>query len=373
MKKLQVTIVAVMMLLVFSSCGQTKNPEDTQTDMVNDIVEISKDDDETDLYENEDTVYDELENLTGEYEYASDYGTGKLIIQKTSDGYDISDYESESSYRFLANSSNIENIENNKIHIKYPEQVLSDDTVDFSYYILKYDTDSIDVYYGENTFEEAQFLYHAAKQNDKDMEHDSNDHSVITTEEKFIDYEALGIKEYEYPSEFIMGDNLKTALAELALSYVSFDSDTPRSGGWKETFIARFIQNSRLSFDYLDLLSDKNNGEISVEELNYIQYSLTNTELDFSSDINGSINRYEAASPFNYGLISGYDYENTDNGVLITADVEVGYDGTEDTQKYKVTAELVRNPYSCFDGYSIVALSSTIADNLQGDTGSSAM
>ena len=67
---------------------------------------------------------DELENLLGEYEYLSDYGTGKLIIGKTSDGYDISDYESESSYRFLADSSNIETIENSRIYIKYPEQAV---------------------------------------------------------------------------------------------------------------------------------------------------------------------------------------------------------------------------------------------------------
>lgn len=174
---------------------------------------------------------------------------------------------------------------------------------------------------------------------------------------KFVDYEALGIKEYEYPSEFSMGDNLKTAIAQLALRYESFDRDTPKTGGWKEDFIASFIQNSRLTFDYLDLISDKNNGQISIDELNYIQYSLTNTELDFSSEINGSINRYEAASPFNYGLISGYDYKDTDSGVLITADLEVGYDGTESIQKYEITAELVRNPYSCFDGYSVAAFS----------------
>jgi len=191
---------------------------------------------------------------------------------------------------------------------------------------------------------------------------------VGTTAEKFVDYEALGIKEYEYPSEFIMGDNLKTALAELALSYKSFNSDTPKTEGWKETFIAKFIQNSRLSFDYLDLISDQNNGQISIDELNYMQYSLTNTELDFSSTVNGFVDRYEAASFFSHGSISGYDYEDTDSGVLITADVEVRYDGTEDVQKCEITAELVRNPYSCFDGYSIAFFSSTIADNLQGRT-----
>ncbi len=105
------------------SCGQVKNSGEVRTDIVNNIPQSSKEAD----------------------------GTGRLIIQKTSDGYDISDYESESSYRFLADSSNIESIENNKIYIKYPEKVLSDDTVDFSYYILEYDTDGIDVYYGKTT------------------------------------------------------------------------------------------------------------------------------------------------------------------------------------------------------------------------------
>ena len=111
---------------------------------------------------------DALENLPGEYEYLSDYGTGKLIIEKTSDGYDISDYESESSYRFLADSSNIESIEDNRIYIKYPEQVFSDDTVIFCYYILEYSTDGINVYYGKSMSEEAGFLYHATKKNEGD-------------------------------------------------------------------------------------------------------------------------------------------------------------------------------------------------------------
>ncbi|MCM1048877.1 MAG: hypothetical protein NC433_10685 [Clostridiales bacterium] len=104
-----------------------------------------------------------LEYLIGEYDYSSDYGIGKLIINKTAYGYDISDYESESSYRFLANSSNIDMIENNRIYIKYPEQVFSDDTVIFSYYILEYGTDGINVYYTKTAYEEGEFLYYAAK------------------------------------------------------------------------------------------------------------------------------------------------------------------------------------------------------------------
>ncbi|MBD5495735.1 MAG: hypothetical protein HDR12_15565 [Lachnospiraceae bacterium] len=105
------------------------------------------------------------ESLIGEYEYQSDYETGKLIIEKTAYGYDISDYESESSYRFLADSSNIETIENDRIYIKYPEKVSADDTVIFSYYILEYNADGINVYYGKSEPEEAQFLYCATKKN----------------------------------------------------------------------------------------------------------------------------------------------------------------------------------------------------------------
>lgn len=174
----------------------------------------------------------------------------------------------------------------------------------------------------------------------------------------------------EIQSEFSMGDNLKTAITQLALSYESFDKNVVSSENWKEIFVARFIQNSRLSFDYLDMISDKNNGQISMEELNYMQYSLTNTEVDFSSYADGSINRYDSASSLSYGWISGYDYEYTDSGVIITADLEVGYDGTASMQEREITVELVKNPYSCFDGYSVVTISSrAVTSSLEPDNG----
>lgn len=173
------------------------------------------------------------------------------------------------------------------------------------------------------------------------------------------EYEALGIEEYIYPSEFSMGDNLKTAITQLALSFETFDEGSVSSEHWKELFITKFIQNSRVSFEYLDMISDKNDGQIRAEELNYIQYSLTGIELDFSSYANAPINRNDAASSLNYGRISGYDYEYTDHGVRITADFEVGYDGSDSMQKREITVELVKNPYSCFDGYSVAAVSTT--------------
>lgn len=183
-----------------------------------------------------------------------------------------------------------------------------------------------------------------------------SDNSEITATEEFIDYEALEIKEYEYPAEFSMGDNLKTAITELALCYDSFDKDSVYSAEWKEMFIDRFIQNSRVSFDYLDMVSDNNNGEIGIDELNYMQYSLTGIELDFSSYVNGTINRYDDSSTLNYGWISDWDYEYTDDGVTVTVNFEAGTDGTDFMQERELTVNLIKNPYSCFDGYSVAAI-----------------
>ena len=164
MKKAVMAMIMGAALLTVSSCGQAK--EDAQTDVISSDAEPGGGTGEVRETQNANITGSdlaELENLTGEYEYISDYGTGKLMIQKSSSGYDISDYESESSCRFLADSSSIETIENNRIYVKYPEQVFSDDTVNFSYYVLEYSTDEINVYYGEAGFEEAQLLYHATK------------------------------------------------------------------------------------------------------------------------------------------------------------------------------------------------------------------
>ena len=168
MKRMKMAMAMIVFACILSSCSQTKDLGNAQMEAKGSTTETSEgkiqavfDEAETESYD-----YDadaELEHLTGEHDYLSDYGTGKLTVEKTSYGYDISDYESESSYRFLANLSNIETIKDNKIYIKYPEQAFSDGETVFGYYILEYGTDGIDVYYGEFSFEEAEFLYHATK------------------------------------------------------------------------------------------------------------------------------------------------------------------------------------------------------------------
>lgn len=147
-------------VFVLSAGERAKNPEEPWENPAEDKDEGHSVTDENDV----------LENLTGEYGYLSDYGTGRLTIEKTSYGYNISDYESESSCRFSADSSNIETVEDDRICLKYPEQVFSDGEAVFGYYILEYDADGIDVYYGKSTFEETDFLYHAAKQTEATAE-----------------------------------------------------------------------------------------------------------------------------------------------------------------------------------------------------------
>ena len=112
-----------------------------------------------------DAGFEELSAMIGTYHYTSDYGTGRLMIEETADGIDLSDYESEDTYRFLANETNIKNEEENKVYLEYPAQVYEDDTVIFEYYILEKSSDGIDVYYSPSSFDEAEFLYHAVREN----------------------------------------------------------------------------------------------------------------------------------------------------------------------------------------------------------------
>ena len=181
MKKKIMAMVMGVVMLALSACGQTENPEENRTNETGGAEEIRDSTDEIQETQNDEiadpadsdpaeSTEDVPDSLTGEYEYVSDYGTGRLVIQKTSSGYDISDYESEDSWRFLADSTDIETMEGGKIYIKYPEQVFSNDTVVFSYYILEYNEDGIDVYYGKTSFKEAEFLYHATKKTEAEEE-----------------------------------------------------------------------------------------------------------------------------------------------------------------------------------------------------------
>ena len=112
MKKNIIGLISVFIIVSLTACGNnldvsesfTQNmqtgQEAMESNLENEVVEdvseqqnLTAGETETDLI---------LEKLVGEYEYVSDYGKGYLTIKKEDKGYSIDDYESETSYRFLA-------------------------------------------------------------------------------------------------------------------------------------------------------------------------------------------------------------------------------------------------------------------------------
>ena len=183
-KKKKITILVCTLFMVFSlgACGKTKEDEAVVTQQESSMQIESIDEKMTfeDMPAGETETDLILEKLVGEYEYVFDSGKGSLTIKKEDQGYSIDDYESQTSYRFLAYSSDIEYIKNNRIYIKYPDKIYSDDTVVFCYYILEYGTDEIKVYCKKSANDGEHFLYCATK---KEENQGANENSEMTSEE----------------------------------------------------------------------------------------------------------------------------------------------------------------------------------------------
>ena len=188
------------------------------------------------------------------------------------------------------------------------------------------------------------------------------------SDDSIFDYEKLDVDEYVYPSDFELGDDLRGAITELACCYHDFDETVIDGEDWKNIFLARFIQNSRYSFQYMDEQETKNNGFISQEQVEYIQYSLTGKKLDFSDYMDEKIDVQDTTSGMNFGNITDYEYEIHNGEIVLSADMQLQSDGTNNKKKEKLTVYLIKNPYSCFDGYSIRKLiSEDVTENIKAD------
>lgn len=195
-----------------------------------------------------------------------------------------------------------------------------------------------------------------------------NNQAESQMNDTMFDYESLGVNQYVYNSEFELGKDLKNAIAELACCYDEFDENVVHDETWKKIFLTRFIQNSRYSFDYLDKQAEKGNGFITREQVEYIQYSLTNEKIDFSDCVEKEVDTQDATSGMNFGNIINYEYESHDEEIVLSADMQLQSDGTNNVKEKKVTVYLIKNPYSCFDGYSIKQLvSEDVTENIKGD------
>ncbi|MBR1771468.1 MAG: hypothetical protein IJ747_05515 [Lachnospiraceae bacterium] len=185
-----------------------------------------------------------------------------------------------------------------------------------------------------------------------------------------IDYAALGITEYEYPNEFILGENLKGAMEQLAILYDDFSADhLAEDEYWTALFTQNFLLNSRYSFDYLRECYDADNGLLSKAQAAYIQYSLTGTDIPLDNMADGEmLDLRKSAS--GYSAADLLTYEADDNGDLVTVRAQIGifFDSSDAGKLYEVTASLKKDPYSCFDGYCIRAMKrEDITPVLNGD------
>lgn len=186
-------------------------------------------------------------------------------------------------------------------------------------------------------------------------------------EEALFDYDALGIKPVEYGDEFEMGENLKAGLTNLI--YPDYEdgkwdnSKLADDQNWKDSFINSYLQNSWFSFDYMNYVGENSDGFMSKEQVEYAQYSLTGTYIEFDDGVDLS----QASSGFGIGEIDSYTvdkYDKEDDAVEITVkyskyeEIAASEPGDPD-HAFDVKVVLKKDPYSCFDGYNVVSLEKT--------------
>lgn len=172
-------------------------------------------------------------------------------------------------------------------------------------------------------------------------------------------------EEYTYPEKFTMGVNLESAIVQLALSFATFDLTTTKEAHYPELFISKFCQNSRMNYDYLEKCAEENNGMLLKKQVQYIQYSLTMEDVDFGAALpEEGINSYKnAAQTLGFGRILSYEALQEGDVVKLTAILERGTNEFQPTKLYELKLELIKNPTSCFDGYSIRSLTTESMDS----------
>ena len=198
---------------------------------------------------------------------------------------------------------------------------------------------------------------------------------ITSTDANDFDYDALGVQEYQYPSTFELSDDLSGAIALLAQSYNDYNSDVPRSSEWQEFFTSHYLMNSHYSFGYLNFVCEQNSNKISEAQAEYMSYALTGVKSDFT--FNESLDYNNASSFYNDVFFDRYTFEQTTSGVLVHAVITQesktfnGDDVVIADNSYSFDINLVKNPYSCFSGYSISSIK-FIADlgDESTDTGS---
>jgi len=160
-------------------------------------------------------------------------------------------------------------------------------------------------------------------------------------------------------TEFRLGRNLENAISQLALMYYFFDASQVEGNEYASEFIAHFLQNSRCTFGYLEQLREEQNGILTVEDVEYIQWSLTNQRLDFGEVVPlEGININQNAKGVELAEISSYEAEIDGDKVHLAVTLKRRPDEFSLVEYFDLNVVLMKNPESCFEGYSILSLTS---------------
>ena len=175
------------------------------------------------------------------------------------------------------------------------------------------------------------------------------------------EYKELGIKEYIYPKKFKMGKNLKNAISQYMEYNDEYYEDMVNKEDWLLCFDRSLVSSARKRFDYIDsVLKNRKDNTLSQKEMGYLNYSFTGRSVPVPDDTG----EYRAYQHSDYGFVCVHserimNYEvrsEKKDRVHLIAKYNYYSAHSNLTKPFK-TGEydivLQKNPYSCYDGYSI--------------------
>lgn len=201
-----------------------------------------------------------------------------------------------------------------------------------------------------------------------DEDYETSMSSQIEQQDIF-DYESLGVSEYFYPNSFELDSNLKSAIEVLAAEEEHFSEVTIADEEWRDDFLRFFIYSDYDGPEYEKNINKDSDGEMTCEQVEYIQYSLTGSYCSYEDLFETVDSKERRYSPRKSVIINQYEYEIDGDEVLLHAEGDMSSKGNSHTNKCSLECRLIPNRYSCFDGYSIVGLDIEANQQTQSDDG----
>ena len=166
--------------------------------------------------------------------------------------------------------------------------------------------------------------------------------------------EKVGAKKHDYEGNFTLSDDLQRTIEIMFLNVGEYDAQSlAGKDDWKDTFVDRFLKNSWYTCEYLSGIYD-GDSLMDKDQIEYFQYSITGKYVEFAEYADTPLDTSEASSSYNIAETLNYDVTESGDEVKLVANIGV-YEGLKEDYDsvFKVEVVLKKNPYSCFDGYSI--------------------